>query len=449
MHGHPWRRLMDTSQWYLTAGVVLCAMAIAATLIRRLPLSTSMLYLPLGWALGPHGLHAIDLHIVNDAGVIEQITKAIILISLFSAGLKMRLPITSRLWFLSLRLAFVSMVLTVALIALAGIFFFGLPPGIAILIGGILAPTDPVLASEVQIENPFQLGALRFGLTSEAGLNDGSAFPFVLLGLLLLTEPFNTLHLWRWFGMDFCWGTAAGILVGFGVAEAVGRYVLHLRTVHRQAIGLGFFLAPGLIALSYALGELAHGYGFLSVFACAVTLRWIEMKQSSPGKVPQLPLIAVDANAQFESAADPKTASLFLVELLLQFTDQLEQIGELVVVVLVGALLTPDDFALHSVAPLLLLFFAIRPVAIFAALVRTPLGTIEKSLMGWFGIRGIGSLYYLAYAIQHGLQQPRALGVANTVLAAIAMSVAMHGITVTPLMSWYSRQRDAKTLLAA
>jgi sodium/hydrogen antiporter len=157
----------------------------------------------------------------------------------------------------------------------------------------------------------------------------------------------------------------------------------------------------------------------------------------------------VDASAQFESAADPKTASLFLVELLLQFTDQLEQIGELVVVVLVGALLTPDDFALHSVAPLLLLFFAIRPVAIFAALVRTPLGTIEKSLMGWFGIRGIGSLYYLAYAIQHGLQQPRALGVANTVLAAIAMSVAMHGITVTPLMSWYSRQRDAKTLLAA
>jgi len=173
---------MEPLTWYFVAGIVLCAMAIAATLIRRLPLSTAMLYLPIGWALGPHGIDAFHIHIVNDAAIVEQITKAIILISLFSAGLKMRLPITSRLWFLSLRLAFLSMLITVALIALAGIFLFGLPTGVAILMGGILAPTDPVLASDVQVDNPYQLGALRFGLTSEAGLNDGSAFPFVLLG---------------------------------------------------------------------------------------------------------------------------------------------------------------------------------------------------------------------------------------------------------------------------
>jgi sodium/hydrogen antiporter len=440
---------MNASQWYLAAGIVLCAMAIAATLIRRLPLSTSMLYLPLGWALGPNGLDAIHLHIANDADLIEQITKAIILISLFSSGLKMRLPITSRLWFLSVRLAFGSMILTVTFIALAGIFLFGLPPGIAILLGGILAPTDPVLASEVQIENPFQLGALRFGLTSEAGLNDGSAFPFVLLGLMLLTRRLSAPSLWQWFGIDFCWGTVSGILVGVGVAEAVGRYVLHLRTVHRHAIGLGFFLAPGLIGLSYALGELAHGYGFLSVFACAVTLRWIEMKLSTPGRVSQLPLIAVDTDTQFEAAANPQTASLFLVELLLQFTNQLEQIGELVIVVIVGALLTPGAFDLEDMARLLLLFLVIRPTAIFAGLARTPLGIAEKGLMSWFGIRGIGSLYYLAYAIQRGLPEGRITGVANTVLAAIAMSVAMHGITVTPLMKWYSRRQSANRPLPA
>jgi sodium/hydrogen antiporter len=440
---------MNASQWYLAAGIVLCAMAIAATLIRRLPLSTSMLYLPIGWALGPNGLDAIHLHIANDAGLIEQITKAIILISLFSSGLKMRLPITSRLWFLSIRLAFGSMILTVTFIALVGIFLFGLPPGIAILLGGILAPTDPVLASEVQIENPFQLGALRFGLTSEAGLNDGSAFPFVLLGLMMLTRQLSPPSLWHWFGIDLCWGTVSGILVGVGVAEAVGRYVLHLRTVHRHAIGLGFFLAPGLIALSYALGELAHGYGFLSVFACAVTLRWIEMKLSTPGTVSQLPLIAVDTDTQFEAAANPQTASLFLVELLLQFTNQLEQIGELVIVVIVGALLTPAAFDLEDMARLLLLFLVIRPTAIFAGLARTPLGIAEKGLMSWFGIRGIGSLYYLAYAIQRGLPEGRITGVANTVLAAIAMSVAMHGITVTPLMKWYSRRQNANRPLPA
>lgn len=436
---------MQPLTWYFVAGVVLCAMAIAATVIRRLPLSTSMLYLPLGWALGPHGIDAFRIHIVNDAAILEQITKAIILISLFSAGLKMRIPLTSRLWFLALRLAFLSMLITVGLIALTGIFLLGLPAGVAILMGGILAPTDPVLASDVQVENPYQLGALRFGLTSEAGLNDGSAFPFVLLGLMLLTKPVGSASLSRWFGIDFCWGTFAGLAVGFGVAALVGKYVLHLRTVHRSAVGLGFFLAPGLIALSYALGELAHGYGFLSVFTCAVTLRWLEMKSAVPGKVPELPLMAISRDARFEAAVNPSTAPLFLVELLLQLTDQLEQIGELVIVVIVGALLTPGTFAGQNIANLLLLFVIIRPVAILVGLARTPLRTAEKSLIGWFGIRGIGSLYYLAYAVQHGLPQARIESVANTVLAAIAMSIAIHGITVTPLMQWYERRPETSS----
>lgn len=418
-------------------------MAIAATLIRRLPLSTAMLYLPIGWALGPNGLNAIPIHIVTHAAVVEQITQAIVLISLFSAGLKMRLPLTSRLWFLSLRLAFLSMLLTVGLIAAAGMFLFGLPAGIAILIGGILAPTDPVLASDVQVENPYQLGALRFGLTSEAGLNDGSAFPFVLLGLMLLTKPVNTADLWHWVGVDFCWGTLSGLAVGFGVAALIGKYVLHLRTVHHAAVGLGYFLAPGLIALSYAVGELVHGYGFLSVFACAVTLRWIEMESATPGQIPELPLIAVADGKQFEAAVDPSTAPVFLVELLLQFTNELEQVGELVVVVIVGALLTPAAFGGSNVAHLLLLFFIIRPLAIFIGLMRAPLEPAEKGLIGWFGIRGIGSLYYLAYAIQHGLPQSETEVVANTVLMAIAISVAMHGLTVTPLMKWYTRRHQA------
>lgn len=433
---------MNSLQWYLIAGVVLCAMAIAATLIRRLPLSTAMLYLPIGWALGPHGLNAMPINIVHNAFPVEQITKAIILISLFPAGLKMRVPITSRLWFLSLRLAFLAMVITVGLIALTGIFLFGLPVGAAILIGGMLAPTDPVLAADVQVENPYQLGALRFGLTSEAGLNDGSAFPFVLLGLMLLASPNGSTDLWRWLGIDFGWGSFAGLVVGFSVAALVGKYVLHLRTVHRAAVGLGFFLAPGLIALSYALGELVHGYGFLSVFACAVTLRWLEMKSATPGKVPELPLVSVSKKSRFEAAVDPSTAPLFLVELLLQFTDQLEQIGELIIVVIVGALLTPATFAVKNIVDLLLLFLIIRPLAIIVGLAHTPLGAAEKLLIGWFGIRGIGSLYYVAYAIQHGLPQSRVDAVANTVLAAIAISVAMHGITVTPLMNWYSRRTE-------
>lgn len=261
---------------------------------------------------------------------------------------------------------------------------------------------------------------------------------------MLLTKPFHASAAWRWFGLDFCWGTVAGLLAGFGVAALVGNYVLHLRTVHRHAVGLGFFLAPGLIALSYAIGEIVHGYGFLSVFACAITLRWIEMRRANPAEIPHLPLIAAGGapDVRFKAAVDPSTAPVFLVELLLQFTDQLEQIGELVIVVIVGSLLTIATFAPQHLPHLLLLFFVIRPVAILVGVARTPLGIADKGLISWFGIRGIGSLYYLAYAIQHGLSASRVDAVANTVLAAIAMSVAMHGITVTPLMNWYSRRRQ-------
>jgi len=163
------------------------------------------------------------------------------------------------------------------------------------------------------------------------------------------------------------------------------------------------------------------------------------MKSATPGTTPELPLIAVSSDARFEAAVNPGTAPLFLVELLLQFTDQLEQIGELVIVVLVGALLTPATSAGNNIADLFLLSFIIRPLAVLVGLARTPLGA-EKGLTGWFGIRGIGSLYYLAYAVQHGLSQSRTEVVANTVLAAITISVAMHGITVTPLMNWYGRR---------
>lgn len=433
---------MEARYWYLGAGILLCAMAIMANLIRRLPLSTAMLYVGVGWVLGPNALSVFKLDLVRDARLIEQITQVIILLSVFSAGLKMRVPVTNRLWLLSLRLAFPSMILTAGLVAVTGVYLFHLPWGIAVLMGGILSPTDPVLASDVQIENPYQIGTLRFGLTSEAGLNDGSAFPIVVLGLLLLARPFEFSSFWRWFGVDLCWGTVAGLAVGFGAGALLGEWVLHLRAVHREAIGLGYFLAPGLIALSYALGEIVHGYGFLSVFASAVALRWMELRRSDPQRVPELPLIAVGGEQKFEAATNPETAHVFLVELLLQFTDELEEIGEIAATVMVGALLTPASFGLNNIVRLILLFLLIRPIAVFLGLLRSRVSYRDRALIGWFGIRGIGSLYYLAYALQHGLPRSQMSHVAETVLAAIAVSVAAHGISVTPLLKWYSGQQN-------
>src|SRR4051812_4245736 len=128
--------MMEAHYWYLLIGILLCAMALAATLIHRLPLSTAMVYVGIGWVLGSNGLSIVKIDLVKDAHLIEQITTVIILLSIFSAGLKMRVQFTDPLWLLSLRLAFPSMMLTAALIAITGGYFFGLPWGIAILIGG-------------------------------------------------------------------------------------------------------------------------------------------------------------------------------------------------------------------------------------------------------------------------------------------------------------------------
>ena len=173
------------------------------------------------------------------------------------------------------------MLVTVALIAGAGVAWLGLPLGAAILLGGILAPTDPVLASDVQVAEPTDRDRLRFALTGEAGLNDGTAFPFVLLGLGLLGLHDLGDSLWRWLAIDVLWAVAAGIGVGAALGTLVGRFVLYLRRTHKEAVGLDNFLALGLIGLAYGLASLAHGYGFLAVFAAGVALRRIEQHASA------------------------------------------------------------------------------------------------------------------------------------------------------------------------
>ena len=176
-------------------------------------------------------------------------------------------------WLLPLRLAVVSMIVTVALIAAAGVAWLGLSLGAAILLGGILAPTDPVLAADVQVAEPTDRDRLRFSLTGEAGLNDGTAFPFVLLGLGLLGLHDLGASLWRWLAVDVLWGVGAGIDIGAALGTLVGRFVLYLRRTHKEAVGLDNFLALGLIGITYGLASWPHGYGFLAVFAAGVALR--------------------------------------------------------------------------------------------------------------------------------------------------------------------------------
>src|SRR5512133_3621708 len=164
----------------LLVGILLIAVGVAGTLRPRLPVSSAMVYLAAGFALGPDGLAVITPNPTRYAGVLELAAEIAVLISLFSVGLRMGVPLRDRRWWLPLRLAFLSMALTVGLIAAAGVWGMGLSLGAAVLLGAILAPTDPVLASGVQTESGADPDRLRFSLAGEGGLNDGTAFPFVM-----------------------------------------------------------------------------------------------------------------------------------------------------------------------------------------------------------------------------------------------------------------------------
>src|SRR5687768_11698966 len=159
--------------WFLVIGGMFVTMAVTGSVVKRLPFNFALLYLLIGLGLGPLGIGLLQLHPVHNAALIERLSEVAVIVALFTAGLKLRTRLRNPAWWIPVRLAFGSMAITVGLIALAGVAGLGLPIGAAVLLGAVLAPTDPVLASDVQVEHPLDDDRLRFGLTSEAGLNDG------------------------------------------------------------------------------------------------------------------------------------------------------------------------------------------------------------------------------------------------------------------------------------
>ena len=198
--------------WFIVVGAVFLLMALSSSLLARLPLSTAMFYLGAGILIGPHALALITIDPIDHAEMIERVTEVAVIISLFSAGLKLQLPRRDPFRRLPVILASWSMLLTVGLITIVGTLALDLPLGAAVLLGAVLAPTDPVLASDVQVTGPRDRDRLRFTLTGEAGLNDGTAFPFVLLGLGLLGLGDLGTFGWRWFVIDGVWPITGGYL---------------------------------------------------------------------------------------------------------------------------------------------------------------------------------------------------------------------------------------------
>ncbi len=432
------------TQWFIVVGTVFLLMALSGSVLARLPLSTSLLYLIVGVLVGPYAFNLIQIDPIKHAEIIERITEVAVIVSLFSAGLKLRVPLRDPIWRLPVILASGSMLLTVGLITLVGTLALGLPLGAAILFGAVLAPTDPVLASDVQVTGPRDRDNLRFTLTGEAGLNDGTAFPFVMLGLGLLGLDELGAFGWRWLAIDVVWAIVAGIAVGWLLGTGAGRLILFLRREHKEAVGLDDFLALGVIALSYGIALLVLGYGFLAVFAAGLALRKVEEHETGTEQAPEDVVAMAEAEAEEGEATEthPEAAPAYMAQAVLGFTEQLERIGEVVVMLLIGAMLSLEAIPREALWFIPLLLLVIRPVAVGLGLLGSETTKMQRAFIGWFGIRGIGSIYYLMYAIVHGVPEQLGSWMTGMTLAVVATSAVVHGISVTPLMNRY-REAEA------
>lgn len=439
-------------RWFVLAGVVFVAVALGGSVLKRLPVTGAVLYLVIGVVVGPVGLGLVRLDPIRDAGLLELLSELAVIVSLFTAGLKLRAPIVSRRWRRPIRLAFVSMTVTVVLIAFAGTYFLGLPLAAAVILGAILAPTDPVLASDVQVEDPSDTDELRFSLTAEAGFNDGSAFPFLMLGLGLFglheLGEFGA----RWLVLDVAWAAAGGLAVGAALGTIVGRIVLHLRRTHQEAVGLDEFLCLGLIGLSYGVALMLGTYAFLAVFAAGLAVRRIERQATNEAVEPERLADVVrgpTGGDPLKAAVDEIGGPAFMASELLTFNERLERIGEVAIVVIIGALLATTPFPPELVWFAPVLFLVIRPAAVLAGLVGSGTPRALLALIGWFGIRGIGSLYYLSFAIVHGVDAEVSQRLVELTMWIVAISIVVHGLSVAPLMHRYEAWQERRAARAS
>ncbi len=432
---------MSNAQWFLLVGSLLLVMGLTVTVLKRSPITAAIVYLLVGLLLGPSGLQWFHFNPLKQSALFEVLTEVVVLISLFSAGVKMPVPFRLAQWRTPIVLATISMAITVGLIAMAVVFAFGLPWGAGILLGAILAPTDPVLATDVQVRHPGDRDQLRVTLTCEAGMNDGSAFPFVMLGLGLLGLHELGDFGWRWVLVDVLWATSASIVIGVVAGAVLARLGWMLRRApHRQEL-LDDFLGLGLIGVVYGATVLAHAWGFLAVFFAAVALRQTEQRLAKRSTA-----AAVNATASLPGMLAPPVQPDLVSEGSLVFKEHLERISELLLVLLVGGTLFLTSWSWAAVGLALFVFVVVRPVSVLIGLWGTRTAWRMRAMTSWFGVRGIGSLYYLMYAIQHGLPEPLALQFIQLTLIVVTLSIFLHGTSVKPLMEhvWQRRKGAVK-----
>lgn len=393
--------------------------ALLASLLPRLlegrPFSLPIVFLSLGLLLGALPFLPIDADPAGNATFIEHFTEVVVIISIMGAGLGLDRKVGWRRWRNTWRLLAVAMPVTIVAVGLLGWWGLGLAPAAAALLGAVLAPTDPVLAGEVQVGEPAsdqddteqQEDEVRFSLTSEAGLNDALAFPFVYFAITM-AERGTQVQDWfgRWFAVDVVYRLSVGMLGGLAVGWLLGRlFFSSSRHVLRLAEHREGFVALAATFLAYGVTELVQGYGFVAVFVAAVTIR---------------------SSERFHGYH----------QVLHGFVEQIERLLTVLVLLLLGAALADGllaEIGWQSFALAAVVLLVVRPAAAGLSLIGASGTRSERAAIAFFGVRGIGSVYYLAYGLASAdyADQGRLYGVVGLVIVG---SVLLHGVTAGPVM---------------
>ncbi len=427
---------------YLVAGVAILLAALLPSVLSRLAISPPMVLLAAGLAIGllPVGSDDI-LDPVKHRAVVEQVTQFAVLLALMGVGLaldrplRLRRPRDWRRWAATWRLLLVAMPVSIAAVGLLGWWGLGLGPATALLLGAVLAPTDPVLAGDVQVGAP-DVGAdvdpadeladdpgsderheVRFALTSEAGLNDGLAFPFVYAAIFLSTKGDPSSWLAKWVAWELVGKVVLGFLVGALVGWLLAKLAFRARRASLRLAEQGEpLLALAALATSFGAAELVGGYGFIAVFTCGMAVRNAERSH--------------DYNREMHGVIE-----------------RLERLFTLLVLLCLGMAMSRgllDALDWRGVLAGVALVLLVRPL--IGALSLMPftrkghgLEPRERVVAAFFGVRGVGSLFYLAYAAGHAdfsdLEWLWA-----TVAFTIGLSVLVHGVLAKPAMDWLERE---------
>ncbi|TLM82243.1 sodium:proton antiporter [Pseudarthrobacter sp. NamE2] len=410
---------------FAAAGVAVFIAAVLPKLLRDMPFSMPMVFLGAGMAAFALIPTLPDPDPLAHSDFVTHFSEICVIISLMGAGLALDRPPGRRSWSTTWRLLGIAMPLCIISLTLLGLWFLGLGLGAALLIASSLAPTDPVLASEVQVGEPAdeEEGAekedeVRFGLTSEAGLNDGLAFPFVYLAIAIsIVGASPAAWFPEWFAVDVLWRLAVGLLLGFLTGKLLARLFFSAR---KESLRLSNhsegFVALAATFLAYGLTEMVEGYGFIAVFVCAVTIRAAERTHGYH-------------------------------RILHSYVEQLERLLTVVILVLLGGAIARGLLAEVGIAEVLValaFLLLVRPLAGWLGLLRGKTGPRERIALSFFGIRGIGSLYYLSYALGKGEFGDQAEWLWGFVGLVVALSIVIHGATTSPLMNRLDRLREQK-----